>query len=142
MYVLLDGDLVDQVCTANPPGPDWLEVICTAAPETFSPPSGAVGAPFGLTPREAKDCCVVAGILTPRPLSPSPVEVTGGWSVHCVAGTNVQVIDVTGEEVMLDHTATATEALDFSLPDPGEYRIEVRDPTPALPSITTLEVQA
>ena len=81
------------------------------------------------------------GELKPRPLSPAPVEVPGGYQLpNCPYPTAVIIHDLIGGETVAEFAITAEDPdSEFSL-EPGTYEIEVTAPLPALPTATRIEV--
>ena len=78
-------------------------------------------------------------ILVPRPKSPEPEEIEGGWVIrNCKAGTLIEVFDLLGQESICELTAEGD--VEFTLPDAGMYRVDVSEILPAYPTKTMIEV--
>jgi len=99
-------------------------------------PAGAIEIDTAIASELLCSCMVVGGVLMPRPASPVPT-LTGNVATvtGCPASTRIEVMDVSGGELMVTETA-GTDGYDtsFTFADPGTYEITVFAPLPHLPS--------
>lgn len=104
-------------------------------------PTGSIAAPAGLKDIVPTELYMVDGQLVPRPTSSTPIQQSGGWRVTALGDATVEVYDTVGNEVMAVEQLGEGEVFEFSLPDPGTYKVIVSEPLPALPSKTIIEVE-
>ncbi len=80
------------------------------------------------------------GDLVSRPQSPPVIDTGTGYAIlDCPEGTVIEVHDLLGREVMANITAPAdSHAVEFTLPDPGEYEVTVQAPSPHI--VTTKRI--
>lgn len=136
IWVQLENDLVSAI-TERPtsPGVGWIAVVSS------TPGVGEIQTEMPLKMTNLVRCVVGgSGLLIARTVSPEPT-VTGNTVdiPPCVTGTVVTIDD--GFETMIAETAdvdgwTAT----YTLPDAGDYRVEVASPLPAVPTVKRLVV--
>lgn len=122
-WVLLDGAIVKR------------------AGSSLTPPPGATVVTTPMRLQDLARAHLVNGSFEIRPNSPD-VTGNGPFSVGpCAAGTEIEVDDIGGGETLLVHTVTADDTAEtIDLPDSGAYRIEVRAPLPALPTVREVEI--
>lgn len=103
-------------------------------------PAGTIPLQASMNVAEFLGCYLVDGVLTPRPNSPAPIAVSGGWRIDAPTGAVVEVYDLIGEEIMVREAVAVGGSYAFALPDAGRYQVSVSAPLPAMPCKVVLEV--
>lgn len=113
--------------------PDGGEPLATLVP--WHPADETqIGISSRLVPSELGKTYRQGNLLVHRPLSPQPIGEPGQIRVPpCPAGTQIEIFDMIGGEVMATVIAEDDGFAEvFEFPDPGQYEVEVQAPFPAL----------
>jgi len=88
-----------------------------------------------------RNCYVLEGVLTERPLSSSPFEIEGGYRIQdCILDTAITLEDVVSGETLF-HTRITEDTddfIEFALEDVGQYQVTVASPLPHLETVMIL----
>lgn len=106
-------------------------------------PAGAIALPRGADVAALMGCMLVDGVWVDRPRPTVLVDQTGATTVALTdapAGTTCRIIDVLTDDLLFAGPAPAPA--DWTLPDPGQYAVEIDPPLPWLPISLRLEVAA
>ncbi len=108
-----------------------------------SPPGGAILLPKGARVEAGRMMRDENGDFILRPVSPEPTRDGNDITIPpCPVGTRVEVMDVSGDERMLDFvTDTEGWSETYTLADAGRYQVIVTAPFPALQTVTNFEVE-
>lgn len=81
--------------------------------------------------------------LVERPQSPDLTQTGTDFTVlDCPNGTVIEILDMSGEEVMARITVDQDGfAQQFALPDPGTYEVTIEAPAPHIPTIRKVVIQ-